>query len=148
MVKEFCMLFPQRTSADSLELYTKKNHKYPDFKKCLGNAVRHNRVGCFGLSCAGPWPQLLLHPYSCDRQAEGSDFECFLVMLFSPADAAEILGQDPMLLTRLVQWCSVSDPSGICREANRLLASILHHNRSQVQQLLLGDSCFPLPRDF
>ncbi|NWU20100.1 GDS1 protein, partial [Dyaphorophyia castanea] len=47
------------------------------------------------------------------------------------ADAAEILGHDPMLLTRLVQWCSVSDHSGICREANRLLASILHHNRSQ-----------------
>ncbi|NWI39527.1 GDS1 protein, partial [Picathartes gymnocephalus] len=47
------------------------------------------------------------------------------------ADAAEILGQDPMLLSRLVQWCSVSEHSGICREANRLLASILHHNRSQ-----------------
>ncbi|NWR10259.1 GDS1 protein, partial [Paradoxornis webbianus] len=47
------------------------------------------------------------------------------------ADAAEILGQDPLLLNRLVQWCSVSDPGGICGEANRLLASILHHNRSQ-----------------
>ncbi|NXY62048.1 GDS1 protein, partial [Callaeas wilsoni] len=47
------------------------------------------------------------------------------------ADAAEMLGQDPMLLKRLVQWCSVSDHSGICGEANRLLASILHHNRSQ-----------------
>ncbi|NWH31810.1 GDS1 protein, partial [Chloropsis hardwickii] len=47
------------------------------------------------------------------------------------ADAAEILGQDPLLLNRLVQWCSASDHSGICREANRLLASILHHNRSQ-----------------
>ncbi|NXB10459.1 GDS1 protein, partial [Cnemophilus loriae] len=47
------------------------------------------------------------------------------------ADAAEVLGQDPMLLNRLVQWCSVSDHSGICGEANRLLTSILHHNRSQ-----------------
>ncbi|NXR91988.1 GDS1 protein, partial [Hypocryptadius cinnamomeus] len=47
------------------------------------------------------------------------------------ADAAEILGQDPLPLNRLVQWCSVSDRSGIYREANRLLASILHHNRSQ-----------------
>ncbi|NWS31329.1 GDS1 protein, partial [Polioptila caerulea] len=47
------------------------------------------------------------------------------------ADAAEILGQDPQLLSRLVQWCSGSDHSGICGEANRLLASILHHNRSQ-----------------
>ncbi|NWR43293.1 GDS1 protein, partial [Regulus satrapa] len=49
----------------------------------------------------------------------------------SQADAAEILGQDPLLLHRLVQWCSESDRSGICGEANRLLASILHHNRSQ-----------------
>ncbi|NWY25259.1 GDS1 protein, partial [Pheucticus melanocephalus] len=47
------------------------------------------------------------------------------------ADAAELLGQDPQLLDRLVQWCSESDHSGICGEANRLLASILHHNRSQ-----------------
>ncbi|XP_057885341.1 LOW QUALITY PROTEIN: rap1 GTPase-GDP dissociation stimulator 1-like [Melospiza georgiana] len=47
------------------------------------------------------------------------------------ADAAELLGQDPLLLDRLVQWCSGSDHSGICGEANRLLASILHHNRSQ-----------------
>ncbi|NXU00304.1 GDS1 protein, partial [Buphagus erythrorhynchus] len=47
------------------------------------------------------------------------------------ADAAEILGQDPQLLSRLVQWCSASDHSGIGAEANRLLASILHHNRSQ-----------------
>ncbi|XP_036241272.2 LOW QUALITY PROTEIN: rap1 GTPase-GDP dissociation stimulator 1-like [Molothrus ater] len=47
------------------------------------------------------------------------------------ADAAELLGQDPLLLDRLVQWCSGSNHSGICGEANRLLASILHHNRSQ-----------------
>ncbi|NXP91119.1 GDS1 protein, partial [Passerina amoena] len=47
------------------------------------------------------------------------------------ADAAELLGQDPLLLDRLVQWCSGSEHSGICGEANRLLASILHHNRSQ-----------------
>ncbi|NWS18428.1 GDS1 protein, partial [Pachyramphus minor] len=47
------------------------------------------------------------------------------------ADAAEILGQDPMLLKRLVQWCNVNDHSGVRGEANRLLASILHHNRSQ-----------------
>ncbi|NXK27378.1 GDS1 protein, partial [Arenaria interpres] len=47
------------------------------------------------------------------------------------ADAAEILGQDPMLLNRLVQWCNTNDHSGVCGEANRLLASILRHNRSQ-----------------
>ncbi|NXN43989.1 GDS1 protein, partial [Rhinoptilus africanus] len=47
------------------------------------------------------------------------------------ADAAEILGQDPMLLNRLVQWCNANDHTGVCGEANRLLASILRHNRSQ-----------------
>ncbi|NXF79348.1 GDS1 protein, partial [Sclerurus mexicanus] len=47
------------------------------------------------------------------------------------ADAAEVLGQDPMLLNRLVQWCDMNDHTGVCGEANRLLASILHHNRSQ-----------------
>ncbi|NWR71179.1 GDS1 protein, partial [Centropus unirufus] len=47
------------------------------------------------------------------------------------ADAAEILGQDPSLLNRLVQWCDANDHSGIRGEANRLLASILRHNRSQ-----------------
>ncbi|NXU87592.1 GDS1 protein, partial [Xiphorhynchus elegans] len=47
------------------------------------------------------------------------------------ADAAEVLGQDPMLLNRLVQWCDMNDHTGVCGEATRLLASILHHNRSQ-----------------
>ncbi|NXG18485.1 GDS1 protein, partial [Grallaria varia] len=47
------------------------------------------------------------------------------------ADAAQVLGQDPTLLTRLVQWCDVNDHTGVHGEANRLLASILHRNRSQ-----------------
>ncbi|XP_064001463.1 LOW QUALITY PROTEIN: rap1 GTPase-GDP dissociation stimulator 1-like [Pogoniulus pusillus] len=47
------------------------------------------------------------------------------------ADAAEILGQDPMLLNRLVQWCTANEHRSIREEANRLLASILRHNRSQ-----------------
>ncbi|XP_074730581.1 rap1 GTPase-GDP dissociation stimulator 1-B-like isoform X2 [Strix uralensis] len=47
------------------------------------------------------------------------------------ADAAEILGQDPMVLNRLVQWCNANDHIGVRGEANRLLASILRHNRSQ-----------------
>ncbi|NWT06880.1 GDS1 protein, partial [Mionectes macconnelli] len=47
------------------------------------------------------------------------------------ADAAEILGQDPTLLNRLVQWCNTNNHTGIRGEANHLLASILHHNRSQ-----------------
>lgn len=64
-----------------------------------------------------------------------SDFECLLMLFFS-ADAAEILGQDPVLLNRLVQWCNANDHTGVRGEANRLLASILHHNRSQVWELL------------
>uniref|UniRef100_A0A8B9BAR3 Rap1 GTPase-GDP dissociation stimulator 1 n=1 Tax=Anser brachyrhynchus TaxID=132585 RepID=A0A8B9BAR3_9AVES len=52
------------------------------------------------------------------------------------ADAAEILGQDPMLLNRLVQWCDVKDHAGVRGEANRLLASILRHNRSQVRVIV------------
>ncbi|NXL48078.1 GDS1 protein, partial [Podilymbus podiceps] len=47
------------------------------------------------------------------------------------ADAAEILGQDPMLLNRLVQWCNANEHTSVRGEANRLLASILRHNRSQ-----------------
>ncbi|KFU89980.1 Rap1 GTPase-GDP dissociation stimulator 1, partial [Chaetura pelagica] len=47
------------------------------------------------------------------------------------ADAAEILGQDPILLTSLVQWCNANDHTGVHGEANRLLASILRHNKSQ-----------------
>ncbi|KFQ35982.1 Rap1 GTPase-GDP dissociation stimulator 1, partial [Merops nubicus] len=47
------------------------------------------------------------------------------------ADAAEVLGQDPMLLNRLVQWCTANNHTGVRGEANRLLASILRHNRSQ-----------------
>uniref|UniRef100_A0A8B9SEG3 Rap1 GTPase-GDP dissociation stimulator 1 n=1 Tax=Apteryx owenii TaxID=8824 RepID=A0A8B9SEG3_APTOW len=47
------------------------------------------------------------------------------------ADAAKILGKDPMLLNRLVQWCNANDHAGVHGEVNRLLASILQHNRSQ-----------------
>ncbi|XP_053165681.1 rap1 GTPase-GDP dissociation stimulator 1-like isoform X5 [Hemicordylus capensis] len=48
-----------------------------------------------------------------------------------PADAAQELGQDPMLLSRLVQWCDSKDHAGVCGEANRLLASLLRHSQSQ-----------------
>ncbi|CAI5774395.1 rap1 GTPase-GDP dissociation stimulator 1-like [Podarcis lilfordi] len=47
------------------------------------------------------------------------------------ADAAEELGQDPVLLNRLVQWCDSNDHAGVCGEANRLLASLLRHSCSQ-----------------
>ncbi|NXO03568.1 GDS1 protein, partial [Rhinopomastus cyanomelas] len=46
-------------------------------------------------------------------------------------DAAEILGQDQLLLNKLVQWCNANNHSSICGEAKRLLASILHHTRSK-----------------
>ncbi|XP_077311032.1 rap1 GTPase-GDP dissociation stimulator 1-B-like isoform X2 [Lithobates pipiens] len=47
-----------------------------------------------------------------------------------PADTARILGQDPKLLARLVQWCEVKDHIGVRGEANRLLASLLRHSKS------------------
>uniref|UniRef100_A0ACB8F8R6 Uncharacterized protein n=1 Tax=Sphaerodactylus townsendi TaxID=933632 RepID=A0ACB8F8R6_9SAUR len=46
------------------------------------------------------------------------------------AEAAEEMGQDPMLLSRLVHWCDSKDHAGVCGEANRLLASLLRHSRS------------------
>ncbi|KAJ1143822.1 hypothetical protein NDU88_010124, partial [Pleurodeles waltl] len=47
------------------------------------------------------------------------------------ADAARILGQDRTLLRRLVQWCEAKDHAGVRGEANRLLASLLRHSKSQ-----------------
>ncbi|XP_077115471.1 rap1 GTPase-GDP dissociation stimulator 1-A-like isoform X1 [Ranitomeya variabilis] len=47
------------------------------------------------------------------------------------ADTARILGQDSHLLTRLVQWCDAKDHVGVRGEANRLLASLLRHSKSQ-----------------
>ncbi|XP_065407863.1 rap1 GTPase-GDP dissociation stimulator 1-like isoform X2 [Chrysemys picta bellii] len=48
-----------------------------------------------------------------------------------PADTAEMLGQDPLLINRLVQWCDAQQHAGVRGEANRLLASLLRHSRSQ-----------------
>ncbi|XP_040293189.1 rap1 GTPase-GDP dissociation stimulator 1-like isoform X2 [Bufo bufo] len=47
------------------------------------------------------------------------------------ADTAQILGQDSKLLARLVQWCEAKDHVGVRGEANRLLASLLRHSKSQ-----------------
>ncbi|CAH2321357.1 rap1 GTPase-GDP dissociation stimulator 1-like [Pelobates cultripes] len=47
------------------------------------------------------------------------------------ADTARILGQDSKLLNRLVQWCEAKDHTGVRGEANRLLASLLRHSKSQ-----------------
>uniref|UniRef100_A0A8B9QEW3 Rap1 GTPase-GDP dissociation stimulator 1 n=1 Tax=Apteryx owenii TaxID=8824 RepID=A0A8B9QEW3_APTOW len=66
-----------------------------------------------------------------EQMVRGPDFKCFLIILSSSADAAKILGKDPMLLNRLVQWCNANDHAGVHGEVNRLLASILQHNRSQ-----------------
>ncbi|XP_042316644.1 rap1 GTPase-GDP dissociation stimulator 1-like isoform X2 [Sceloporus undulatus] len=53
------------------------------------------------------------------------------MLMDGQADAAEELGQDPMLLNKLVQWCDSKDHAGICGEASRLLASLIRHSRSQ-----------------
>ncbi|KAM9325458.1 rap1 GTPase-GDP dissociation stimulator 1-like [Gastrophryne carolinensis] len=47
------------------------------------------------------------------------------------AETARILGQDSKLLVRLVQWCEAKDHVGVRGEANRLLASLLRHSKSQ-----------------
>ncbi|OCT59755.1 rap1 GTPase-GDP dissociation stimulator 1 [Xenopus laevis] len=47
------------------------------------------------------------------------------------ADTAMILGQNSMMLTRLVQWCETKDHVGVRGEANRLLASLLRYSKSQ-----------------
>ncbi|XP_048362722.1 rap1 GTPase-GDP dissociation stimulator 1-like isoform X2 [Sphaerodactylus townsendi] len=52
------------------------------------------------------------------------------MLIDGQAEAAEEMGQDPMLLSRLVHWCDSKDHAGVCGEANRLLASLLRHSRS------------------
>nr|XP_006129978.1 rap1 GTPase-GDP dissociation stimulator 1-like [Pelodiscus sinensis] len=53
------------------------------------------------------------------------------MLIDGQADTAEMLGQDPLLLNRLVQWCEAQEHAGVRGEANRLLASLLRHSRSQ-----------------
>ncbi|KAJ6661615.1 hypothetical protein lerEdw1_013854 [Lerista edwardsae] len=53
------------------------------------------------------------------------------MLMDGQVEAAEELGQDPILLSRLVQWCDSKDHAGVCGEANRLLASLVRHSRSQ-----------------
>ncbi|KAM4704456.1 rap1 GTPase-GDP dissociation stimulator 1-like isoform 3-T3 [Rhinophrynus dorsalis] len=47
------------------------------------------------------------------------------------AETARKLGQDSKVLTRLVQWCDAKDHVGVRGEANRLLASLVRHSKSQ-----------------
>uniref|UniRef100_A0A8C3T129 GDS1 protein n=1 Tax=Chelydra serpentina TaxID=8475 RepID=A0A8C3T129_CHESE len=53
------------------------------------------------------------------------------MLIDGQADTAEMLGQDPLLINRLVQWCDAQEHAGVHGEANRLLASLLRHSRSQ-----------------
>uniref|UniRef100_A0A8C3FNF5 Rap1 GTPase-GDP dissociation stimulator 1 n=1 Tax=Chrysemys picta bellii TaxID=8478 RepID=A0A8C3FNF5_CHRPI len=53
------------------------------------------------------------------------------MLIDGQADTAEMLGQDPLLINRLVQWCDAQQHAGVRGEANRLLASLLRHSRSQ-----------------
>uniref|UniRef100_A0A8C0J1V6 Uncharacterized protein n=1 Tax=Chelonoidis abingdonii TaxID=106734 RepID=A0A8C0J1V6_CHEAB len=50
------------------------------------------------------------------------------MLIDGQADTAEMLGQDPLLINRLVQWCDAQEHAGVRGEANRLLASLLRHN--------------------
>ncbi|XP_043835993.1 rap1 GTPase-GDP dissociation stimulator 1-like isoform X1 [Dromiciops gliroides] len=53
------------------------------------------------------------------------------MLMDGQVEAAETLGQDPALLNRLVQWCEAKEHAGVQGEANRLLASLLRHSKSQ-----------------
>ncbi|XP_072484072.1 rap1 GTPase-GDP dissociation stimulator 1-like isoform X2 [Notamacropus eugenii] len=53
------------------------------------------------------------------------------MLMDGQVEAAETLGKDPALLNRLVQWCEAKEHAGVQGEANRLLASLLRHSKSQ-----------------
>uniref|UniRef100_A0A8D2JBL3 Uncharacterized protein n=1 Tax=Varanus komodoensis TaxID=61221 RepID=A0A8D2JBL3_VARKO len=53
------------------------------------------------------------------------------MLMDGQADAAQELGQEHLLLSRLVHWCDSKDHAGVCGEANRLLASLIRHSRSE-----------------
>uniref|UniRef100_A0A8C4YIG5 Uncharacterized protein n=1 Tax=Gopherus evgoodei TaxID=1825980 RepID=A0A8C4YIG5_9SAUR len=53
------------------------------------------------------------------------------MLIDGQADTAEMLGQDPLLINRLVQWCDAQEHAGVRGEANRLLASLVRYSRSQ-----------------
>lgn len=54
-----------------------------------------------------------------------------------PEEATLILGRDPVLLTRVVEWCGSRDHAGVRGEACRLLAALIRHSRSPVSHLRL-----------
>ncbi|XP_074089122.1 rap1 GTPase-GDP dissociation stimulator 1-like isoform X3 [Macrotis lagotis] len=53
------------------------------------------------------------------------------MLIDGQGETAEMLGQDPALLNRLVQWCEDKDNVGVQGEANRLLASLMRYSKSQ-----------------
>ncbi|XP_064419136.1 rap1 GTPase-GDP dissociation stimulator 1-A [Latimeria chalumnae] len=53
------------------------------------------------------------------------------MLIDGQATAAEELGQDLTLLDRLIQWCDAKEHAGVQGEANRLLASLIRHSKSQ-----------------
>ncbi|CAF87508.1 unnamed protein product, partial [Tetraodon nigroviridis] len=45
-------------------------------------------------------------------------------------EATLVLGRDPVLLARVVEWCGARDHAGVRGEACRLLAALIRHSRS------------------
>ncbi|XP_008114013.2 rap1 GTPase-GDP dissociation stimulator 1 isoform X4 [Anolis carolinensis] len=98
--------------------------------------VQFKLLGTLRMLMDGQDPTYLLLAYLLLASWKEPLLRCFimtgiLVVAFCCSDAAEELGQDLMLLHRLVQWCDSKDHAGVCGEANRLLASLIRHSRSQ-----------------
>nr|XP_008114013.1 PREDICTED: rap1 GTPase-GDP dissociation stimulator 1 isoform X3 [Anolis carolinensis] len=98
--------------------------------------VQFKLLGTLRMLMDGQDPTYLLLAYLLLASWKEPLLRCFImtgivVVAFCCSDAAEELGQDLMLLHRLVQWCDSKDHAGVCGEANRLLASLIRHSRSQ-----------------
>ncbi|XP_058841111.1 rap1 GTPase-GDP dissociation stimulator 1-B-like isoform X2 [Acipenser ruthenus] len=52
------------------------------------------------------------------------------MMVDGQEEAASVLGQDEVLLSRVMQWCNARDHAGVRGEANRLLAALIRHSRA------------------
>uniref|UniRef100_A0A674P4Q4 Si:dkey-191g9.5 n=1 Tax=Takifugu rubripes TaxID=31033 RepID=A0A674P4Q4_TAKRU len=52
------------------------------------------------------------------------------MMVDGQEEATLILGRDPVLLARVMEWCEAKDHAGVRGEACRLLAALIRHSRS------------------
>uniref|UniRef100_A0A674MBM0 Si:dkey-191g9.5 n=1 Tax=Takifugu rubripes TaxID=31033 RepID=A0A674MBM0_TAKRU len=57
------------------------------------------------------------------------------MMVDGQEEATLILGRDPVLLARVMEWCEAKDHAGVRGEACRLLAALIRHSRSPVSHI-------------